>query len=619
MVRPTPRAPAKNSYLALVAAEHEVQELERQQAQFVQLQSAVRCLRSRAQALRTAAANREEALKGLIQERQAELQQLREQPCVEAPQPLADADPTDLPLGDVFSLALQDLKTGALNLMPEDGPSAWPELEASADLQLAEAELASALLVRQKGGEAWKWDPGTFLHKPFGGAKSYDSLRPARRLARRAKKKLRRMLALCPPPWANDCVMQQLPDVIAAREVFRDHIFPLSLMVTLRLYQSVFRFESKGLQSFQRAAEHLELLAKLNCHLGYQRCWQGRRLAWRRGVGALCRALGKLRADSSLKLDRGTPRLCARLMQERGVKRASELELLLGLMEGVQVLAALLPAQSLPEFTSGSIREAQLQHGADCQEALEALELDKRRALAELPNLLAVPRATELLMRRTLGLLERLDRFAHSFPGEVRSMPFELLYPARLSPDGVCHAQRLPSILPPEQRWFRSNVDGTRYYGPWPSVGELLLRYAAAGGSLSRWVLNLGSGDGGCVRGDEYDPANCLALEGFRTVAVEADAALAAQAAARLAEGAAKARVKAEAVEPQTVGAELSREALLLLAEGSIPPGADWLHLAETARRPDLLKVDIDHADCEVLGALLQAWGPQKWEDMDRR
>ena len=31
-------------------------------------------------------------------------------------------------------------------------------------------------------------------------------------------------------------------------------------------------------------------------------------------------------------------------------------------------------------------------------------------------------------------------------------------------------------------------------------------------------------------------------------------------------------------------GAELSREALLLLAEGSIPPGADWLHLAETAR-----------------------------------
>ncbi|CAJ1335289.1 unnamed protein product [Effrenium voratum] len=415
------------------------------------------------------------------------------------------------------------------------------------------------------------------------------------------------MLALCPPPWANDCVMQQLPDVI---EVFRDHIFPLSLMVTLRLYQSVFRFESKGLQSFQRAAEHLELLAKLNCHLGYQRCWQGRRLAWRRGVGTLCRALSKLRAESSLKFDRGTPRLCARMMQERGVKRASELELLLGLMEGVQVLAALLPAQSLPEFTSGSIREAQLQHGADCQEALEALELDKRRALAELPNLLAVPRATELLMRRTLGLLERLDRFAHSFPGEVRSMPFELLYPARLSPDGVCHAQRLPSILPPEQRWFRSNVDGTRYYGPWPSVGELLLRYAAAGGSLSRWVLNLGSGDGGCVRGDEYDPANCLALEGFRTVAVEADAALAAQAAARLAEGAAKARVKAEAVEPQTVGAELSREALLLLAEGSIPPGADWLHLAETARRPDLLKVDIDHADCEVLGALLQVFEP---------
>ncbi|CAJ1453774.1 unnamed protein product [Effrenium voratum] len=155
-----------------------------------------------------------------------------------------------------------------------------------------------------------------------------------------------------------------------------------------------------------------------------------------------------------------------------------------------------------------------------------------------------------------------------------------------------------------------SNVDGTRYYGPWPSVGELLLRYAAAGGSLSRWAGDLR---------DEYDPANCLALEGFRTVAVEADAALAAQAAARLAEGAAKARVKAEAVEPQTVGAELSREALLLLAEGSIPPGADWLHLAETARRPDLLKVDIDHADCEVLGALLQAWGPQKWEDMDRR
>ncbi|CAE8690424.1 unnamed protein product, partial [Polarella glacialis] len=148
-------------------------------------------------------------------------------------------------------------------------------------------------------------------------------------------------------------------------------------------------------------------------------------------------------------------------------------------------------------------------------------------------------------------------------------MRFDLLYPAWLSPAGVCHAdgpaasQLLGSA--PGKRWFPVELDGTRFHGPWPSVASLLSRWENAGGKLSCWVLNLGAGDGRCEGGDEYDPANCLILQqGWRGVLVEGDASLAAAAGAHAA-GSAGARSLAAVVSPSNVTAAVVAEVLALL------------------------------------------------------
>eukprot|EP00913_Durusdinium_trenchii_P030005 g28117.t1 len=131
-----------------------------------------------------------------------------------------------------------------------------------------------------------------------------------------------------------------------------------------------------------------------------------------------------------------------------------------------------------------------------------------------------------------------------------------MLYPEKLSP--LC--QPSSRLLPPEKRWFRSHVDGTRYYGPWPSVKDLLLRWSEQGGQLSGWVLNLGAGDGSCQGG-----VTAAATGTVRTLQME--------------------------VTPENAGA---------VAEAA----------ADFGGRPDLLKLDLDHADCALLTVLLEAFEP---------
>ncbi|CAK9110157.1 SCP domain-containing protein [Durusdinium trenchii] len=163
-------------------------------------------------------------------------------------------------------------------------------------------------------------------------------------------------------------------------------------------------------------------------------------------------------------------------------------------------------------------------------------------------------------------------------------MPFQMLYPEKLSP--LC--QPSSRLLPPEKRWFRSHVDGTRYYGPWPSVKDLLLRWSEQGGQLSGWVLNLGAGDGSCQGGDDYDPANCLVHSGWSGLQVEQDEALAAQVTAA---ATGTVRTLQMEVTPENAGA---------VAEAA----------ADFGGRPDLLKLDLDHADCALLTVLLEAFEP---------
>ena len=93
------------------------------------------------------------------------------------------------------------------------------------------------------------------------------------------------------------------------------------------------------------------------------------------------------------------------------------------------------------------------------------------------------------LTSRGLGLLEQLDQFAQHYPAEILQMPFQLLYSASLSPAGTCQQDKSPRLIPPpEVRWFRAKVDGTRYYSPWPSSIDLLFRWAAEGGRPSNWA-----------------------------------------------------------------------------------------------------------------------------------
>eukprot|EP00439_Symbiodinium_sp_Y106_P067885 s3228_g11.t1 len=124
---------------------------------------------------------------------------------------------------------------------------------------------------------------------------------------------------LCPPAWANaDCPALHMGGVMDA---FQHHLFPFGQMVTLRLYQSVFRFERDGQAAssdiLRRTGEQLEALRQLACLVNYQRCWsRGRAQSWKRGVQSLCRTLLAHQLPSVTLL----PGFCASLLNKGPVQ-----------------------------------------------------------------------------------------------------------------------------------------------------------------------------------------------------------------------------------------------------------------------------------------------------------
>eukprot|EP00933_Yihiella_yeosuensis_P038385 TRINITY_DN32319_c0_g1_i1.p1 TRINITY_DN32319_c0_g1~~TRINITY_DN32319_c0_g1_i1.p1 ORF type:complete len:559 (-),score=92.79 TRINITY_DN32319_c0_g1_i1:112-1788(-) len=366
------------------------------------------------------------------------------------------------------------------------------------------------------------------------------------------------------------------------------------------------------------------------CHQGflhYQPCWKkaGKLASWKRGVGHLCGSVGSgLAAFRAPSLSR----LCSLFLQGscsepsslRSQSNGCSLAVARGLAAAVQLLAwATLPSPSAVEEPGNAFDLPQ--H----EQMRWQLQAAASAASSELTHSLSAgSKSVEDIVGNAATLVERLDRLAHTFPAEIGSMRFDLAYPALLSPSGTCvddsSASRL--LLQPRQRWFRAEVDGTRFHSPWPSVATLLARWEGAGGRLTRWTLNLGAGDGRCEGGDEYDPSNCLVQKhNWRGVLVEAKSDLADQAESRLAsagDGRQRGiRVVASSIDPSNVTAVVLAEARSLLAadvdaeDGQSKSHEErWLHLAEIIRKPDLVKIDLDHADCAVLGRLLEVMEP---------
>ncbi|OLP85416.1 hypothetical protein AK812_SmicGene33593 [Symbiodinium microadriaticum] len=610
---------ACSTHLAWLAAEKEVQELEKQCAAQQELESKLKLMRNRLKAMRQGSSARLDAVMQMIEHRKAELLLVKEKlGQLEARKdepPKYPALTNAQPLGLALTQAVKEMRKRTLSRKREEPnplslkqPAAWPSLYSIADLWLAKAELEHALAWRLDASD--KTRPKRYVQSPellFRAmvlAQSLDSdpsCQPPR-LPNHHKQPMWRS-TLCPPAWADaDCASLRMGGVMDA---FQHHLFPFGQMVTLRLYQSVFRFERDGQAAssdiLRRTGEQLEALRQLACLVNYQRCWsRGRAQSWRRGVQSLCRTL--LTHQLSAKL---LPGLCASLVNKGPVRHGRDrLKAVLGLQDGLKMLAEAALPSSLG-LSPQNDRKARLDDSKIIRELLQLLEQDRQTVRSFKGQASRSEELLQHLTSRGLGLLEHLDQFAQHYPAEILQMPFQLLYSASLSPVGTCQHDRSPRLIPPpEARWFRTKVDGTRYYSPWPSSIDLLFRWATAGGRPSNWVLNLGSGDGSCAGGDEYDPANCLVLNhGWRGIFIEADKALAEQARVSLGD---QVRVLSTSVTPSDVGPLVASAVQSLFANMS---GKTWLDV-NAPRRPDLLKVDVDQADCEFLEALLEIFEP---------
>lgn len=157
--------------------------------------------------------------------------------------------------------------------------------------------------------------------------------------------------------------------------------------------------------------------------------------------------------------------------------------------------------------------------------------------------------------------------------------PFDLSYPAIFTPGALCGAK----------------IHTSRFRGP-DAVG-VVRHLADSGVPLSHFVINFGAADGECGSGDDWnaDPANCLIAAGDAALLVEGD----------------------EHWFPrlqERFGHRANVSLILRFLE--LGKAADLIreHLArmpEASASPDLLKVDVDHADCEFMHEALQAAHPK--------
>ncbi|CAE8596907.1 unnamed protein product [Polarella glacialis] len=280
---------------------------------------------------------------------------------------------------------------------------------------------------------------------------------------------------LCPPVWADAACLEAPPERVP--EFFEQQILPATLLVALRLYQSVFRFEQDdelgtGAAALLEVSGQLEGMRVLGCFVRYRPCWTRRSKAqeWRRGVTSVCRGI----------LSSGRPKTVARasisrfcsLLATSGCGRGEDCALATasGLSAAVQLLAdAALPRGLLTASLEGArkgglgrqssglhdqfhpeqwqriqqaAQDAWALSGTVAAHAAQASAPSSRlagRGVGGLPDARAGLDA-DLVVGTVTSLLERLDQLAHGYPRELSSMRFDLLYPAWLSPAGVCHA-----------------------------------------------------------------------------------------------------------------------------------------------------------------------------------
>mmetsp|Transcript_81362 Transcript_81362/g.226586 ORF Transcript_81362/g.226586 Transcript_81362/m.226586 type:complete len:610 (+) Transcript_81362:57-1886(+) len=164
----------------------------------------------------------------------------------------------------------------------------------------------------------------------------------------------------------------------------------------------------------------------------------------------------------------------------------------------------------------------------------------------------------------------------------VPARPMALTSPAIFSPSGVCGSVEHGGASPPEG----------------PDVDKFLGRLASAGVAMSRFVVNFGAADGECGAADDWnaDPANCLALAGSAAVLIEGNKREFGPSLRRHYGGRSNVSLVLEFV-------PLANVSMLLREQLRVVPAA--------SASPDLLKVDIDHADCLFFEEALHVLSPK--------
>ena len=170
--------------------------------------------------------------------------------------------------------------------------------------------------------------------------------------------------------------------------------------------------------------------------------------------------------------------------------------------------------------------------------------------------------------------------------GGVAGLPAPFTMQSSFVPRGLCDAYGFPwlgRLDPPLRSLQLHHFGGIPFLGVDPF--QILSALRDAGAATSKWVVNLGAGDGSCDRNKE-DMANCLIAEGFGGVQVEAQPSL---------ERALRKSLASR--QDVVVLGRLAPNQALEMVRKERPAGL--------AGSPDLLKVDVDNGDCDFLEELL--------------
>ncbi|CAE7799284.1 unnamed protein product [Symbiodinium microadriaticum] len=166
---------ACSTHLAWLAAEKEVQELEKQCAAQQELESKLKLMRNRLKAMRQGSSARLDAVMQMIEHRKAELLLVKEKlGQLEARKdepPKYPALTNAQPLGLALTQAVKEMRKRTLSRKREEPnplslkqPAAWPSLYSIADLWLAKAELEHALAWRLDASD--KTRPKRYVQSP---------------------------------------------------------------------------------------------------------------------------------------------------------------------------------------------------------------------------------------------------------------------------------------------------------------------------------------------------------------------------------------------------------------------------------------------------------------------